>query len=77
MQGVAGANCIDLDQAVRPASPIRNGSCSIPAFPIRSCSSPNASGFAVAVAAKVTFRGPARSPQLALRPGGCRRRYDD
>jgi hypothetical protein len=77
MQEAAGTNCIDLDRAARPTSPIRNGSSSALTSPIRFCSSSLASGIAVTVTAKGSIVSPALSPQLARRPGGRRRRYDD
>ncbi len=77
MQEAAGTNCIDLDRAARPTSPIRNGSYSASTSPIRFCSSSIASGFAVKVTANGPIHGPAHALQLALRLGGRRRRYDD
>ena len=77
MQEAAGTNCIDLDRAARPTSPIRNGSYSASASPIRFCSGSIASGFAVKVTADGPVHGRSHAPQLARRPGGRRRRYDD
>jgi hypothetical protein len=77
MQDAAGTNCIDLDRAARPTSPIRNGSSSASASPIRFCSSSIASGFAVKVTANGLVHGPAHALQFERRLGGRRRRYDD
>ena len=77
MQEAAGTNCIDLDRAARPTLPIRNESSSASTSPIRFRSSSLASGCAVTVTAKDPFHGCAHVPQLARRPGGRRRRYDD